>query len=48
MIGGEKAAVLEKEWRKLQVTELELFLERNDLVMEHATLMLESYRFQDA
>ncbi|KAL4273417.1 hypothetical protein GQ457_13G005090 [Hibiscus cannabinus] len=48
MAGEEKRAALEGKWRKLQIAELELYLERNDLVMEQAKLMLEFYKSQDA
>ncbi|KAK8527573.1 hypothetical protein V6N13_085394 [Hibiscus sabdariffa] len=44
----EKRAALEEKWRKLQVAELELFLVRNELVREHAKLVLEFYKSQDA
>ncbi|XP_039026775.1 probable transcription factor At1g11510 isoform X2 [Hibiscus syriacus] len=48
MAGEEKRAALEEKWRKLQIAELELFLDRNELVMEHAKWMLEFYKSQDA
>ncbi|XWS10772.1 hypothetical protein CRYUN_Cryun38cG0026600 [Craigia yunnanensis] len=47
MIGGEKKAALEEKWRKLQIAELELFLQRSELVKEHAKLMLEFYKSED-
>ncbi|GMJ10022.1 hypothetical protein like AT1G61730 [Hibiscus trionum] len=48
MAGEEKRAALEEKWRKLQIAELELYLQRNELVMEHAKLMLEFYKSRDA
>ncbi|KAK8648233.1 hypothetical protein V6N13_128994 [Hibiscus sabdariffa] len=48
MAGEEKRAALEGKWRKLQIAKLELYLERNELVMEQAKLMLEFYKSQDA
>ncbi|KAE8703357.1 RmlC-like cupins superfamily protein [Hibiscus syriacus] len=48
MAGEEKRTALEEKWRKLQVAELELFLERNELVREQAKLMLEFHTSQDA
>ncbi|KAK8706389.1 hypothetical protein V6N13_049958 [Hibiscus sabdariffa] len=48
MAGEEKRAAFEWKWRKLQIAELELYLERNELVMEQAKLMLEFYKSQDA
>ncbi|KAE8712997.1 RmlC-like cupins superfamily protein [Hibiscus syriacus] len=48
MVGEEKRAALEEKWRKLQIAELQLFLERNELVMEQAKWMLEFYKSQDA
>ncbi|KAE8700526.1 Transcription factor VOZ1 [Hibiscus syriacus] len=36
MVDSERKATLEARWRKLQIAELELFIERNELVKEHA------------
>ena len=47
MIGGENRAALEK-WMKLQVAELELFLQRNELIKEQVKLILEFYKSEDA
>ncbi|XP_022717451.1 probable transcription factor At1g61730 [Durio zibethinus] len=47
MIDGETRAALDAKWRKLQIAELELFLQRNELVKEHAKLMLEFYKSED-
>ncbi|XVE96127.1 hypothetical protein REPUB_Repub02eG0194600 [Reevesia pubescens] len=46
MIEGEKKEALEK-WRKLKVAELELFLQRNELVKEQVKLMLDFYKSGD-
>ncbi|KAE8675385.1 RmlC-like cupins superfamily protein [Hibiscus syriacus] len=35
MVDSERKATLEARWRKLQIAELELFIERNELVKEH-------------
>ncbi|KAE8681142.1 oxygen-evolving enhancer protein 3 [Hibiscus syriacus] len=48
MVGEEKRASLKEKWRRLQIAELELFLERNELVMEQAKWMLEFYKSQEA
>ncbi|KAL4318593.1 hypothetical protein GQ457_18G011160 [Hibiscus cannabinus] len=47
MIGEEHRAVLEGKWKKLRIAKLELFLERCDLIKEHAKLMLESYKSEN-
>ncbi|KAE8703364.1 oxygen-evolving enhancer protein 3 [Hibiscus syriacus] len=47
MVDCEKKAALEAKWRKLQIAELELFIERSELVKEHAKLMLEFYKSED-
>ncbi|XP_022732903.1 probable transcription factor At1g11510 [Durio zibethinus] len=47
MVGGEKKATLEEKWRKLQIAELELFVQRTELVKEHAKLMLEFYKSEN-
>ncbi|KAE8696745.1 oxygen-evolving enhancer protein 3 [Hibiscus syriacus] len=39
MVDSERKAILEARWRKLQIAELELFIERNELVKEHAKLV---------
>ncbi|XP_039030858.1 probable transcription factor At1g11510 [Hibiscus syriacus] len=41
MVDSERKAILEARWRKLQIAELELFIERNELVKEHAKLLSE-------
>ncbi|XWS10234.1 hypothetical protein CRYUN_Cryun39dG0057900 [Craigia yunnanensis] len=48
MIGGEKRAALEEKWRNLQVAELELFLQRSELIKEQVKLILEFYKSEDA
>ncbi|KAL4309248.1 hypothetical protein GQ457_01G003100 [Hibiscus cannabinus] len=47
MVDSEKKAALEARWRKLQMAELELFIQRTELVKEHAKLVLESYKSED-
>ncbi|KAK8660195.1 hypothetical protein V6N13_051129 [Hibiscus sabdariffa] len=47
MIDEEHRAVLVGKWKKLRIAELELFLERCDLIKEHAKLMLESYKSEN-
>ncbi|XP_038998529.1 probable transcription factor At1g11510 [Hibiscus syriacus] len=47
MVDCEKKAALEAKWRKLQIAELELFIERSELLKEHARLMLEFYKSED-
>ncbi|XWS27467.1 hypothetical protein CRYUN_Cryun26dG0117500 [Craigia yunnanensis] len=47
MIGEEKRAALEEKWKKLQIAELELFLQRSELIKEHAKLILEFYKSED-
>ncbi|KAE8681145.1 RmlC-like cupins superfamily protein [Hibiscus syriacus] len=47
MVDSEKKATLEARWRKLQISELELFIERSELVKEHAKLLLECYKSED-
>ncbi|GLT75505.1 hypothetical protein SLA2020_472240 [Shorea laevis] len=44
MIGGEKKAAMEERWRKLRIAELELYLQRNQLVAEQAKLLLDHYK----
>ncbi|XP_021299423.1 probable transcription factor At4g00390 [Herrania umbratica] len=38
---GESRATLEHKWRKLEIAELEVFLQRKKLIVEQAKLMLE-------
>ncbi|XWS16802.1 hypothetical protein CRYUN_Cryun33cG0011500 [Craigia yunnanensis] len=47
MIGEEKRAALEEKWKKLQIAELELFVQRSELIKDHAKLMLEFYKSED-
>ncbi|KAL5839718.1 hypothetical protein ACOSQ4_012326 [Xanthoceras sorbifolium] len=47
MIGGSKKTELEQRWKKLHIAQLELFVERIDLVKEQAVLMLESLKSAD-
>ncbi|KAE8680065.1 oxygen-evolving enhancer protein 3 [Hibiscus syriacus] len=47
MVDSESKATLEARWRKLQIAELELFIERSELVKEHAKLILEFYKSED-
>ncbi|KAG8502266.1 hypothetical protein CXB51_002184 [Gossypium anomalum] len=47
MVDGEKKAALEAKWRKLQIAQLELFVERSELVTEQAKLVLEYYKSED-
>ncbi|GKV42342.1 hypothetical protein SLEP1_g49753 [Rubroshorea leprosula] len=44
VIEGEKKAALKERWRKLRIAELELFLQRSQLVADQAKLMLEHYK----
>lgn len=44
MIGGAKKAELEERWKKLQIAQLQLFVERNDLIKEQTKLMLEAMK----
>ncbi|KAK8559212.1 hypothetical protein V6N13_098799 [Hibiscus sabdariffa] len=47
MIGEQHRPGLEEKWKKLRIAELELFMERCELIMEHAKLMLESYKSEN-
>ncbi|EOY13716.1 hypothetical protein QUC31_002408 [Theobroma cacao] len=47
IIGAEKRAALEEKWRKLQIAELELFLQRSELIKEEAKMLLEFYKSED-
>ncbi|KAE8712993.1 RmlC-like cupins superfamily protein [Hibiscus syriacus] len=47
MVDSEKKSTLEVKWRKLQIAELELFIERSELVKEHVKLLLECYKSED-
>ncbi|OMO74566.1 hypothetical protein CCACVL1_16599 [Corchorus capsularis] len=47
MIGGEKRAALEEKWKKIHIAELELFLQRSELITEQAKLLLEHYKSED-
>ncbi|MBA0549805.1 hypothetical protein Gohar_016385 [Gossypium harknessii] len=47
MVDGEKKAALEAKWRKLQIAQLELFVERSELVTEQAKLVLEYYKSEE-
>ncbi|OMO92674.1 hypothetical protein COLO4_17402 [Corchorus olitorius] len=47
MIGGEKRAALEEKWKKIHIAELELFLQRSELITEQAKLLLELYKSED-
>ncbi|KAK9004726.1 hypothetical protein V6N11_042184 [Hibiscus sabdariffa] len=47
MVDYEKKAALEAKWRKLQIAELELFIQRSELVKERAKLMLDFYKSED-
>ncbi|KAL9452683.1 hypothetical protein AB3S75_008469 [Citrus x aurantiifolia] len=44
MIEGAKKAELEERWKELQVAQLELFLQRNELIKEQAKLILETMK----
>ncbi|KAJ4703282.1 mediator-associated protein 1 [Melia azedarach] len=44
MIGGVKRAELEERWKKLQIAQLELFLQRNELMKEQAKLILDALK----
>ncbi|KAJ0020542.1 hypothetical protein Pint_30889 [Pistacia integerrima] len=41
MIGGDKKRELEERWKKLQIAQLQLFVERTDLIKEQTELVLE-------
>ncbi|MFQ6646700.1 hypothetical protein Gotur_019984 [Gossypium turneri] len=47
MVDGEKKAALEAKWRKLQMAQLELFVERTEFVTEQAKLALKYYNSED-
>ncbi|KAB2010300.1 hypothetical protein ES319_D10G229000v1 [Gossypium barbadense] len=47
MVDGEKKAALEAKWRKLQMAQLELFVERAEFVTEQAKLALKYYKSED-
>ncbi|GMJ10012.1 hypothetical protein like AT1G61730 [Hibiscus trionum] len=47
MVDSEKKAALDAKWKKLQIAELELFIQRTELVKEQAELVLESYKLED-
>ncbi|KAJ0083080.1 hypothetical protein Patl1_10985 [Pistacia atlantica] len=44
MIGGAKKAELEERWKKLQIAQLQLFVERNDLIKEQTKFILEAMK----
>ncbi|XP_031251646.1 probable transcription factor At1g11510 [Pistacia vera] len=44
MIGGAKKAEVEERWKKLQIAQLQLFLEWNDLIKEQTKLILEAMK----
>ncbi|XP_031264897.1 GLABROUS1 enhancer-binding protein-like [Pistacia vera] len=44
MIGGAKKAELEERWKKLQIAQLQLFVERNDLIKEQTEMILEAMK----
>ncbi|XP_044462359.1 probable transcription factor At1g11510 [Mangifera indica] len=44
MIGGAKKEELEERWKQLQIAQLQLFVERNDLIKEQTKLMLEAMK----
>ncbi|XP_031259951.1 uncharacterized protein LOC116118120 [Pistacia vera] len=46
MIGGAKKAELEERWKKLQIAQLQLFVERTDLIKEQTELILEAMQLQ--
>ncbi|GMJ05379.1 hypothetical protein like AT1G61730 [Hibiscus trionum] len=47
IVDSEKKAALDARWRKFQMAELELFIERSELVKEQAKMLLESYKSED-
>ncbi|TXG64039.1 hypothetical protein EZV62_011033 [Acer yangbiense] len=47
MIKGSKKMKLEQRWKKLHIAQLELYVERIDLVKEQALLVLESLKSSD-
>ncbi|TYG99976.1 hypothetical protein ES288_A10G237800v1 [Gossypium darwinii] len=47
MVDGEKKAALEAKWRKLQMAQLDLFVERTEFVTEQAKLALKYYKSED-
>ncbi|XP_031287748.1 GLABROUS1 enhancer-binding protein-like [Pistacia vera] len=44
IIGGAKKAELEERWKKLQIAQLQLFVERNDLIKEQTKFFLEAMK----
>ena len=44
MIGGSEKVELEQRWKKLHIAQLELYIERIELVKEQAVLVLESLK----
>ncbi|XP_065881808.1 GLABROUS1 enhancer-binding protein-like [Euphorbia lathyris] len=44
MVEGAKKSEMEEKWRKMHVAELELFIKRNELILEQAKLMLAAYK----
>lgn len=44
MLEGAKKVEMEEKWRKLHVAQLELFLQRNELVREQAKILLAAYK----
>ncbi|TXG68555.1 hypothetical protein EZV62_003490 [Acer yangbiense] len=48
VIKGSKKTELEQRWKKLHIAQLELYVERIDLVKEQALLVLESLKSSDA
>ncbi|KAH1045947.1 hypothetical protein J1N35_036731 [Gossypium stocksii] len=47
MVDGEKKAALGAKWRKLQMAQLELFVERTEFVTEQAKLALNYFKSED-
>lgn len=47
MVGASKKTELEKRWKKLQIAQLELYVERTSLVREQAMLMLDVMKSSD-
>ncbi|XP_031248065.1 probable transcription factor At1g61730 [Pistacia vera] len=44
MIGGAKKAELEERWKKLQIAQLQLFVERTDLIKEQTELVFRAMK----
>ncbi|XP_065876357.1 GLABROUS1 enhancer-binding protein-like [Euphorbia lathyris] len=44
MVEGSQKSEMEEKWRKLHEAELELFLKRNELILEQVKLMLAAYK----